>query len=256
MASRLLAKRCECRPTESLSSWRITCSWMNITVTWKDPNLNCLAPSLWSPPLTEAITFQWSNWAPLTTTITATGIQSASVCLFFQINLINLWRNDYNFSGGQGETLKHEPVGSVLIDRQKLIPTNVSRPFYEELVEVLNFLRSGTSDFLRYLEQVNISSSFLEGNFILKLTLISIQSANIFHSCRWRVHGVYPDGRLVRSVVSDRLGIQSVRRGIFRQGDNVKSFRSRASQAKRNQRWRFIDDSRRQDAHFHFLFHG
>ena len=97
---------------------------------------------------------------------------------------------------------------------------------------------------------------FLEGNFILKLTLISIQSANIFHSCRWRVHGVYPDGRLVRSVVSDRLGIQSVRCGIFRQGDNVKSFRSRASQAKRNQRWRFIDDSRRQDAHFHFLFHG
>lgn len=69
-----------------------------------------------------------------------------------------------NFSGGhEGETVKHEPVGSVLIDRQKLIPTNVSRPFYEELVEVLNFLRSGTSDFLRYLEQVNISSSFLDG---------------------------------------------------------------------------------------------
>ncbi|XP_046652352.1 uncharacterized protein LOC124343179 [Daphnia pulicaria] len=70
--------------------------------------------------------------------------------------------HDDESGGHEGETVKHEPVGSVLIDRQKLIPTNVSRPFYEELVEVLNFLRSGTSDFLRYLEQVNISSSFLD----------------------------------------------------------------------------------------------
>lgn len=63
--------------------------------------------------------------------------------------------------------VKNEPVGSVLIDRQKLNLTDVSRPFYEELVEVLNFLRSGTSDFLRYLEQVNISSLFSDGIFLL-----------------------------------------------------------------------------------------
>lgn len=66
------------------------------------------------------------------------------------------------------EPVKQEHIGAVLVNRQKLIlgaaENNVTRPFYEELVEVLNFLRSGTSDFLRYLEQVNISSSFVDGS--------------------------------------------------------------------------------------------
>ena len=68
------------------------------------------------------------------------------------------------------EAVKQEHIGAVLVNRQKLIldgennsNNNVSRPFYDELVQVLNFLRSGTSDFLRYLEQVNISSSFVDG---------------------------------------------------------------------------------------------
>jgi len=62
------------------------------------------------------------------------------------------------------EMVKPENIGAVLANRQKLTSqSNVSRPFYEELVEVLNFLRSGTSDFLRYLEQVNITDRFLPG---------------------------------------------------------------------------------------------
>lgn len=74
--------------------------------------------------------------------------------------------------------VKNEPVGSVLIDRQKLNLTDVSRPFYEELVEVLNFLRSGTSDFLRYLEQVNISSLFSDGTFFFAIDLFFKNSKN------------------------------------------------------------------------------
>lgn len=62
------------------------------------------------------------------------------------------------------EMVKPENIGAVLANRQKLTSqSNISRPFYEELVEVLNFLRSGTSDFLRYLEQVNITDRFLPG---------------------------------------------------------------------------------------------
>ena len=60
------------------------------------------------------------------------------------------------------EPVKEEKIGSVLANRQQS-DSNVTRPFYEELVEVLSFLRSGTSDFLRYLEQVNISAQFLPG---------------------------------------------------------------------------------------------
>lgn len=79
---------------------------------------------------------------------------------FPMIELGTAFDDDSVGGGHLGAMVKNEPVGSVLIDRQKLNLTDVSRPFYEELVEVLNFLRSGTSDFLRYLEQVNISSLF------------------------------------------------------------------------------------------------
>lgn len=69
--------------------------------------------------------------------------------------------------GGQVmETVKQEQIGAILVNRQQLVlgDSNSSRPFYDELVEVLNFLRSGTSDFRRYLEQVNISNLFTEGS--------------------------------------------------------------------------------------------
>lgn len=64
------------------------------------------------------------------------------------------------------ETVKQEQIGAILVNRQQLVlgDSNSSRPFYDELVEVLNFLRSGTSDFRRYLEQVNISNLFTEGS--------------------------------------------------------------------------------------------
>lgn len=72
------------------------------------------------------------------------------------------------------ETVKQDQIGAVLVNRQKLVldQSNISRPFYEELIEVLNFLRSGTSDFRRYLEQVNISDLFTDGKtstFLFKI---------------------------------------------------------------------------------------
>ena len=63
------------------------------------------------------------------------------------------------------EMVKPEKIGSALANRQKS-ELNVTKPFYEELVEVLSFLRSGTSDFLFYLEQVNISVQFQAGNLL------------------------------------------------------------------------------------------
>jgi len=69
----------------------------------------------------------------------------------------------HNLLDGEGhvrhEMVKPEKIGSALANRQKS-ELNVTKPFYEELVEVLSFLRSGTSDFLFYLEQVNISVQF------------------------------------------------------------------------------------------------
>ena len=64
------------------------------------------------------------------------------------------------------EPVKPEQIGAVLAERQKKMNATSStapRPFYDELVEILNFLRSGTSDFRRYLEQANISQQFQPG---------------------------------------------------------------------------------------------
>ena len=65
----------------------------------------------------------------------------------------------------QVEPVKPEQIGAVLAERQKKMNASIStpRPFYDELVEILNFLRSGTSDFRRYLEQANISEQFKQG---------------------------------------------------------------------------------------------
>jgi len=57
------------------------------------------------------------------------------------------------------ELVKPEMIGFAL-DRNRNRDLNVSKPFYDDLVDVLNFLRSGTSDFLNYVQQVNISTYF------------------------------------------------------------------------------------------------
>ena len=150
--------------------------------------------------------------------------------------------------------MKQEHIGAVLVNRQKLIldgennsNNNVSRPFYDELVQVLNFLRSGTSDFLRYLEQVNISSSFADG---ITRHFYQLKNGDADdQSNRRRVHGLHPDGRLVRPVVPNRLGIQSVRRRVLRQGDDAQPLCARQTQAEGDEGRADADDARRQDAH-------
>lgn len=81
--------------------------------------------------------------------------------------MIELGTHDHSSSSDHvdGVAVKQEQIGAVLAERQKLMLGNnaTNRPFYEELIEVLNFLRSGTSDFRRYLEQVNISNLFTDG---------------------------------------------------------------------------------------------
>lgn len=103
---------------------------------------------------------QWTSSIPMITT-------SDSGDHFPMIEL-----GTHSHQDAAGPQLRPEPVqpgqiGAVLAQRQKLKGTGGAdedpRPFYDELVEVLSFLRSGTSDFLRYLEQVNISSQFSEG---------------------------------------------------------------------------------------------
>merc|ERR1719432_522192 len=46
------------------------------------------------------------------------------------------------------------------LDRNRKRDLNVIKPFYEDMVDVLNFLRSGTSEFLTYVQEVNISALF------------------------------------------------------------------------------------------------
>ena len=62
------------------------------------------------------------------------------------------------------ELVKPEMIGLAL-DRNRNRDLNVTKPFYEELVDVLNFLRSGTSNFLTYVEEANISAHFEPGIF-------------------------------------------------------------------------------------------
>ena len=60
------------------------------------------------------------------------------------------------------ELVEPEMIGFAL-DRNRKRDLNVIKPFYEDMVDVLNFLRSGTSEFLTYVQEVNISALFRSG---------------------------------------------------------------------------------------------
>ena len=57
-----------------------------------------------------------------------------------------------------GAVLSPEKISAALLAQRQ--ESNGTRPFYDELIQVLGFLRSGASDFLRYLERSGLAEHF------------------------------------------------------------------------------------------------